>query len=88
MYLLFLFWLPWVFIAILSSVQLFSRPWTAALQASLSVTSSQSLLKLTSIELVIATLRLSLVEASWGYTVVAVCRLLTVLASPVADHGL
>ena len=88
MYLLFLFWLPWVFIAILSSVQLFSWPWTAALQASLSVTSSQSLLTLTSVELVIATLRLSLDEASWGYTVVAVCRLLTVLASPVADHGL
>ena len=34
----------------LSHVQLFSTPWTAALQASLSVTNSQSLLKLMSFE--------------------------------------
>ena len=72
----------------LSCVQLLVIPWTAACQASLSITSSQSLLKLTSIESVTATLRLSLGEASWGYTVVAVCRLLTVLVSLVADHGL
>ena len=38
----------------LSCVQLFATPWTAALQASLSVTSSQSLLKLMSIELVMS----------------------------------
>ena len=36
----------------LSRVQLFSTPWTAARQASLSITNSQSLLKLMSIELV------------------------------------
>ena len=36
----------------LSRVQLFATPWTAALQASLSITNSQSLLKLMSIELV------------------------------------
>ena len=36
----------------LSRVQLFVTPWTAARQASLSITSSQSLLKLVSIELV------------------------------------
>ena len=36
----------------LSRVQLFVTPWTAALQASPSITSSQSLLKLVSIELV------------------------------------
>ena len=36
----------------LSHVRLFATPWTAALQASLSITNSQSLLKLTSIELV------------------------------------
>ena len=36
----------------LSHVQLFATPWTAALQASLSITNSQSLLKLMSIELV------------------------------------
>ena len=36
----------------LSHVQLFGTPWTAARQASLSITSSQSLLKLMSIELV------------------------------------
>ena len=37
----------------LSRVQLFATPWIAAHQASLSITSSQSSLKLTSIELVI-----------------------------------
>ena len=36
--------------SVASHVQLFSTPWTAALQASLSVTNSQSLLKLMSIE--------------------------------------
>ena len=36
----------------LSHVQLFATPWTAAYQASLSITNSQSLLKLTSTELV------------------------------------
>ena len=35
----------------LSHVQLFAAPWTAACQASLSITNSQSLLKLMSIEL-------------------------------------
>ena len=34
----------------LSCVQLFATPWTAATQASLSITNSQSLLKLMSIE--------------------------------------
>ena len=37
-------------VQLLSSVQLFATPWTAACQASLSITSSQSLLKLMSIE--------------------------------------
>ena len=37
----------------LSHVQLFATPWTAAYQASLSITNSQSLLKLMSIESVI-----------------------------------
>ena len=36
----------------LSRVQVFATPWTAALQASLSITNSRSLLKLMSIELV------------------------------------
>ena len=36
----------------LSCVQLFATPWTAAYQASLSITNSRSLLKLMSIELV------------------------------------
>ena len=35
---------------LLSHVQLFATPWTAALQASLSITNSQSLLKPMSIE--------------------------------------
>ena len=39
-------------VQLLSHVQLFATPWTAAGQASLSITSSQSLLKLMSIELV------------------------------------
>ena len=37
-------------VQLLSSVRLFATPWTAACQASLSITSSQSLLKLMSIE--------------------------------------
>ena len=41
-----------VFVQSLSHVQLFATPWTAAHQASLSFTISQSLLKLMSIELV------------------------------------
>ena len=40
-------------VQLLSSVRLFAAPWTAACQASLSVTNSRSLLKLMSIELVI-----------------------------------
>ena len=46
---------PLLFISsvqLLSHVQLFVTPWTAALQASLSITNSQSLLKLMSTELV------------------------------------
>ena len=39
-------------VQLLSRVQLFATPWTAAGQASLSITNSQSLLKLMSIELV------------------------------------
>ena len=39
-------------VQLLSCVQLFVTPWTAARQASLSITNSQSLLKLMSIELV------------------------------------
>ena len=47
-----LFLLTWKWNS-LSHVQLFATPWTAAHQASLSITNSQSLLKLMSIELVI-----------------------------------
>ena len=43
-----------VVVQLLSSVQLFATPWTAACQASLYITSSQSLPKLTSIELVMS----------------------------------
>ena len=39
-------------VQLLSSVRLFATPWTAARQASLSITNSHSLLKLMSIELV------------------------------------
>ena len=41
---------PFCSVQALSHVQLFVTPWTAALQASLSITNSWSLLKLTSIE--------------------------------------
>ena len=44
----------------LSRVQLFATPWTAARQASLSITNSQNLLKLMSIKLVIPSNRLIL----------------------------
>ena len=40
----------WIFIQSLSCVRLFAIPWTAALQASLSITNLRSLLKLMSIE--------------------------------------
>ena len=39
-------------VQLLSHVQLFATPWTAACQASLSITNSWSLLKLMSLELV------------------------------------
>ena len=50
-------WLDYIFtlvqsVQLLSSVLLFVNPWTTARQASLSITNSQSLLKLMSIELV------------------------------------
>ena len=41
-------------VQLLSLVQLFATPWTAARQASLSITNSESLLKLMSIELVMS----------------------------------
>ena len=45
-------WLHWIFSSLqsLSHVWLFATPWTAAPQASLSITNSQSLLKLMPIE--------------------------------------
>ena len=46
----------------LSHVQLFVTPWTAAVQASLSITNSQSLLKLMSIELVMTSNHLILCQ--------------------------
>ena len=50
--LLIYFWLCWIFssVQLLSHVQLSATPWTAARQASLSITNSQSLPKLTPIE--------------------------------------
>ena len=46
------YWLLYLVISVqsLSHVQLFATPWTAALQASLSITNSRSLLKLMSFE--------------------------------------
>ena len=56
-------------VQLLSHVQLFATPWTAARQASLSITNSQSLLKLMLIELVMTSNHLIL------------CRLLLLLPS-------
>ena len=47
-------------VQLLSRVGLFATPWTAALQASLSITSSRSLLKLMSIESVMLSNHLTL----------------------------
>ena len=47
-------------VQLLSPVQLFVTPWTAARQASLSITNSRSLLKLMSIESVVPSSHLSL----------------------------
>ena len=47
-------------VQLLSCVQLFETPWTAAHQASLSITNSRSLLKLMSIKLVISSSHLIL----------------------------
>ena len=44
-------------VQLLSHIQLFATPWTAARQASLSITNSQSLLKLMSIESVMPSKR-------------------------------
>jgi len=49
-----IFWIAVVAVQLLSCIQLFVTPWTAAHQASLSFTISWSLLKLMSIELVMA----------------------------------
>ena len=49
----------------LSHVQLFATPWTAACQASLSITNSQSLLKLMSIELVMQSISSSVIPISF-----------------------
>ena len=49
---------------LLSRVRLFATPWIAARQASLSITNSQSLLKLTSIELVMPSSHLILSSPS------------------------
>ena len=50
-------------VQLLSHVQLFETPWTAARQASLSITNSQSLLKVISIESVMASNHLILCQA-------------------------
>ena len=45
-----MFWVKYIYIQLLSHVQLLATPWTAAGQASLSITKSQPLPKLMSIE--------------------------------------
>ena len=55
----------WFIVHSLSCVQLFAIPWTAALQASLSFTVSQSLLKFMSTESVIPSNISSFVSKSW-----------------------
>ena len=53
-------WISYVIVQSLSHVWLFATPWTAACQASLSFTTSQRLLKLMSIELVMPSSQLIL----------------------------
>ena len=53
-------WLQFNSVQLLSPIWLFVTPWTAAHQASLSITNSQSLLKFTSIKLVMPSNRLIL----------------------------
>ena len=50
--------MPFLFssVQLLSRVQLFATPWTAARHTTLSITNSQSLLKLMSIELVMTSI--------------------------------
>ena len=60
LYILFHYGLSFSSIQPLSHVQLFATPWTAARQASRSITNSQSLLKLVSIELVMPSSQLIL----------------------------
>ena len=50
----------WIVVQLLSCVQLFVTPWTAACQASLSITNSQNLLKLMSIEFMMPSSHLTL----------------------------
>ena len=62
-------WLDYIFTLVqsvqsLSSVLLFVNPWTTARQASLSITNSQNLLKLMSIELVMPSISSSVVPFS------------------------
>ena len=52
----------------LSPVRLFATPWAAACQASLSITNSESLLKLMSIELMMPSNRLILMPVMWWDT--------------------
>ena len=56
----FYYWWPISSVQSLSHVQLFATPWTAAHQASVSITKSRSLLKLMSIELVMTSSHLIL----------------------------
>ena len=58
-------WLTVAAVQLLSHVQLFVTPWTAACQASLSYTISQSLLKLVSIELMMLTISSSATSFSF-----------------------
>ena len=66
-----------VIVQSLSHVWLFATPWTAASQASLSFTISQSLLRLTSIELVMPSNHLTLCQKlyffNYSSTVIAIC---------------
>ena len=52
-------------VQLLSHVQLFVTPWTAACQASLSITNSWSLLKLMSIELVMSSIMICKIDSRW-----------------------
>ena len=71
----------------LSRARLFATPWTVACQASLSVTNSQSLLKLMSVESVMAHLALSRLALTPGCECIQTCLMCISILHPSGATG-